>query len=135
MQMECSPYELALQAEAGDVSAQYRLGVLFLMGESVEQDTEAAFRWLMRAASGKQEAAHRLAAKLAPLVDMAESEQSHGAKSRILLIASKLSLSGRSVVQRLNAGFQSHHEVRSNLLSQDKSSAERRRGETFIDPA
>lgn len=41
--------ELAFQAEGGDKSAQYRLGVLFLLGESVEQDLDAAHRWLAKA--------------------------------------------------------------------------------------
>lgn len=42
--------ELAFEAEGGDAEAQYRLGVLFLLGESVEQDLEAAYCWLSRAA-------------------------------------------------------------------------------------
>jgi len=41
--------DLAFQAEGGDLSAQYRLGILFLLGESVEQDLDAAHSWLKRA--------------------------------------------------------------------------------------
>lgn len=54
--------ELAFQAEGGDKSAQYRLGVLFLLGESVEQDPDAACRWLEKA--GQYNGAHLLVEQL-----------------------------------------------------------------------
>jgi hypothetical protein len=55
--------ELAFQAEGGDKSAQYRLGILFLLGESVEQDLDAAYRWLAKA--GPYNGAHLLVERLA----------------------------------------------------------------------
>jgi TPR repeat protein len=47
------------------MQAQYRLGVLFLLGDSVEQDLEAANRWLTRAAARQYPGALSLAEKLA----------------------------------------------------------------------
>src|SRR5258708_40243406 len=58
---------LAFQAEGGDAGAQYRLGGLFLLGDSVEQDLEAANRWLTRAAARQYPGALSLAEKLATL--------------------------------------------------------------------
>ena len=55
--------ELAFQAEGGDKSAQYRLGILFLLGESVEQDLDAAYRWLQKAE--RYQDAHLLVERLA----------------------------------------------------------------------
>jgi TPR repeat protein len=43
--------ELAFAAESGDVNAQYRMGVLFLLGGRVEQDLKAAHRWFQAAAA------------------------------------------------------------------------------------
>jgi TPR repeat protein len=54
---------LAFQAEGGDPSAQYRLGILFLLGESVEQDLDAAHSWLKRA--GRYRGADLLIEKIA----------------------------------------------------------------------
>jgi TPR repeat protein len=51
VQAETDLGDLAFQAEGGDAGAQYRLGVVFLLGDSVEQDLEAANRWLTRAAA------------------------------------------------------------------------------------
>jgi TPR repeat protein len=65
MQVETSLGGLAFQAEGGDAGAQYRLGVLFLLGESVDQDLEAAYQWLSRAADGQYPGASLLAEKLA----------------------------------------------------------------------
>jgi TPR repeat protein len=65
MQVETSLGGLAFQAEGGDAGAQYRLGVLFLLGESVDQDLEAAYQWLSRAAAGQYPGALLLAEKLA----------------------------------------------------------------------
>jgi TPR repeat protein len=64
-QAESTLGELAFQAEGGDAGAQYRLGVLFLLGESVEQDIEAASRWVTRAAASQYPGALALAGKLA----------------------------------------------------------------------
>ena len=64
-QVEISLGELAFQAEAGDPSAQYRLAVLFLLGESVEQDLNAAYLWMAKAASGRHQGAQMLIASLA----------------------------------------------------------------------
>jgi hypothetical protein len=63
---DSSQYALALQAEAGDASAQYRLGVLFLLGSVINQDTEAACRWLLAAAAGNRRDAQALVERLAP---------------------------------------------------------------------
>lgn len=65
MQAETDLGNLAFQAEGGDACAQYRLGVLFLLGDSVEQDLEAANRWLTRAAARQYPGALSLAEKLA----------------------------------------------------------------------
>jgi len=56
--------DLAFRAEGGDAGAQYRLGVIFLLGEAAEQDTEAAYRWLVRAAVAGNEGARALVEKL-----------------------------------------------------------------------
>ena len=39
-------------AEAGDVDAQYELGVMYLKGQGVEQDREQAVQWLQKASDG-----------------------------------------------------------------------------------
>lgn len=65
VQAETDLGNLAFQAEGGDAGAQYRLGVLFLLGDSVEQDLEAANRWLTRAAARQYPGALSLAEKLA----------------------------------------------------------------------
>jgi TPR repeat protein len=65
VQAETDLGNLAFQAEGGDAGAQYRLGVLFLLGDSVEQDLEAASRWLPRAAARQYPGALSLAEKLA----------------------------------------------------------------------
>lgn len=65
MQAESTLGELAFHAEGGDAGAQYRLGVLFLLGQSVEQDLEAAHRWLTRAAASQYSGALPLTEKLA----------------------------------------------------------------------
>jgi len=67
VQAETDLGNLAFQAEGGDAGAQYRLGVLFLLGDSVEQDLEAANRWLTRAAARQYPGALSLAEKLATL--------------------------------------------------------------------
>jgi hypothetical protein len=64
-QTEISLGELAFQAEAGDPCAQYRMAVLFLLGESVEQDLNAAYLWMGRAASGQHPGAPALIESLA----------------------------------------------------------------------
>lgn len=63
---EMSPYELAFQAESGDAGAQFRLGLLFLLGDKVEQDLEAAHRWMAEAARAGHSGAQILADRLAP---------------------------------------------------------------------
>jgi hypothetical protein len=65
MQDGTSPCELAFHAENGDPGAQYRLGVLFMLGEQVEQDPEAAYQWLTRAAAAQHSGAQSLVEKLA----------------------------------------------------------------------
>jgi hypothetical protein len=65
MQAETTLADLAFQAEGGDAGAQYRLGVLFLLGESVEQDLQGAHRWLTRAAERQYPGALALTEKLA----------------------------------------------------------------------
>ena len=44
-------------AEAGDVEAQYELGVMYLKGQGVEQNREQALQWLQRASDGGNEQA------------------------------------------------------------------------------
>jgi hypothetical protein len=67
MQAETDLGGLAFEAEGGDAGAQYRLGLLFLLGDLVEQDLEAANRWLTRAAVRQYPGAVSLAEKLATL--------------------------------------------------------------------
>lgn len=57
--------ELAYQAESGDAQAQYRLGVLFLVGERVDQDMQAAGRWFQSSAANGNNAASRIGQLLA----------------------------------------------------------------------
>jgi len=59
--------ELAYQAESGDAQAQYRLGVLFLLGERVEQDLGAARRWFHAAAANGNHGAERIRRFLSPV--------------------------------------------------------------------
>jgi TPR repeat protein len=59
-QIETSQCDLMLTAEAGDPEAQYQLGVVFLVGDQVEQDSEAAFRWLAKAAAAQHASARSL---------------------------------------------------------------------------
>jgi TPR repeat protein len=58
--------DLASRAECGDPGAQYSLGVFFLLGEILEQDLEAAYQWLARAACRQHPQAQSLVGKLAP---------------------------------------------------------------------
>jgi len=58
--------ELAFQAERGDAEAQYCLGVLFLLGDSVEQNPEAAYKWLAKAAAAQSSEAQSLVDRLTP---------------------------------------------------------------------
>jgi TPR repeat protein len=57
--------DLAFHAASGNAEAQYSLGVRFLLGESVEQDLEAAYQWLTRAAVADYQDAQALAEELA----------------------------------------------------------------------
>ncbi len=63
-QTEINLGELAFQAEGGDPDAQYRMGVLFVLGESVEQDLNAAYRWIAKAAASQHSGARALLEKL-----------------------------------------------------------------------
>ena len=72
-QTETSLGELAFQAEAGDPCAQYRIAVLFLLGESVEQDLKAAYLWMERAASGQHHGAQMLIESLASCRTLSKS--------------------------------------------------------------
>ena len=40
-------------AKNGDVQAQYRLGLFYMLGEGVKQDTQQAIHWLSKAAKQK----------------------------------------------------------------------------------
>ena len=59
--------ELAFQAESGDAHAQYQLGVLFLSGERVEQDLDAARRWFHAAAANGNVGAEAMQKRLLQL--------------------------------------------------------------------
>jgi TPR repeat protein len=76
--------DLAFRAEGGDAGAQYRLGVIFLLGEVAEQDTEAAYRWLVRAAVSGNESAGALVEKLVAgnLVSFAETKNPGAGNAR-----------------------------------------------------
>jgi TPR repeat protein len=58
--------DLAFRAECGDPEAQYSMGVHCLLGELLQQDLDASYQWLMRAACGEHPAAQSLVGKLAP---------------------------------------------------------------------
>ena len=77
-QTEISLGELAFQAEAGDPCAQYRMAVLFLLGESVEQDLNAAYLWMGRAASGQHPGAQALIENLASCRALSKPAQKAG---------------------------------------------------------
>jgi TPR repeat protein len=64
---ELSPNELAFRAESGDAGAQFQLGMLFLLGEGVEQDLGAAYRWFARAAEANHPGARILVQRLAAI--------------------------------------------------------------------
>lgn len=63
--METNFGDLAFQAEGGSAEAQYRMGIWFLLGEPVEQDLEASFQWLAKAAAGDHPDAQSLVKELA----------------------------------------------------------------------
>jgi TPR repeat protein len=64
-QVDNSLSELAFRADAGDGDAQYRMATLFLLGEEVEQDLNASYLWMARAAAGQHPGAQGLLEKLA----------------------------------------------------------------------
>jgi TPR repeat protein len=81
-QVQTSLNDLASRAEGGDPGAQYSLGVLFLLGEALEQDLDASYQWLARAACGQHAEAQLLVDKLAPRHFVAVSlEPSTGIRS------------------------------------------------------
>lgn len=61
---------LQARAQAGDVEAQYRLGVMYLDGQGVPADELEAERWLTRAARGGHTSAY---IRLLPIVKRRES--------------------------------------------------------------
>lgn len=63
---------LTVEAEAGNAEAQYRLGVLLILGTSGEQNRDAAQRWLIRASANGYPGARELAIKLTRLVELDE---------------------------------------------------------------
>jgi hypothetical protein len=77
-QAEVSLGELAFQAEAGDPCAQYSMAAMFLLGESVEQDLNAAYLWMARAASGQHRGAQMLIESLALCRAQAKSTKKAG---------------------------------------------------------
>jgi TPR repeat protein len=79
---ELSPDELAFRAECGDAGAQFQLGMLFLLGERVEQNLESAHRWIARAAEANHPSARILAQRLAAIHPEKPSEPI-GAWSRL----------------------------------------------------
>ncbi len=58
--------KLTLAAEQGETEAQYKLGCMYFKGDGVEQDYDAAFKWLTLAVNGqdqgvkKADAQHKL---------------------------------------------------------------------------
>jgi hypothetical protein len=71
--VQASLNDLALRAECGDPEAQYSMGVHCLLGEVLQQDLQAAYQWLARAACGEHPAAQSLVGKLAPNAFLAHS--------------------------------------------------------------
>lgn len=70
-----SQCDLVFTAEAGDPEAQYQVGVLFLLGDHVEQDSEAAYRWLAASAAAQHAGAQSLVGYVAQWREAAAPEQ------------------------------------------------------------
>jgi len=105
--------DLAFRAEGGDVGAQYRLGVIFLLGELAEKDTEAAYKWLVRAAVAGNEGAGVLVEKLVAgnLVLFAEKSSPgagglSGGRTAPSLLRKGVSLCGRVLGRILRRFFE-----------------------------
>jgi TPR repeat protein len=97
--------DLAFRAESGDPSAQYSLGVIYLLGEAVGQDLAAANKWLGQAAHQQHPEAQVLAAKIAanPLAPLFPEPGNDNSANRSAYDAVIRSL-GRIVRRREPAG-------------------------------
>lgn len=61
-------FELMIaDAQAGNPDAQYTVGYMYYTGQGVQQDEQAAVRWIQRAASNGSERAMRALGKLATI--------------------------------------------------------------------
>jgi TPR repeat protein len=80
--VQASLNDLVLRAECGDPEAQYSMGVHCLLGEVLQQDLEASYHWLARAACGEHPAAQSLVGKLAPNAFVAVS-RGHGKRPTV----------------------------------------------------
>jgi TPR repeat protein len=80
--VQASLNDLVLRAECGDPEAQYSMGVHCLLGEVLQQDLEASYHWLARAACGEHPAAQSLVGKLAPNAFVAPSHD-HGKRPSV----------------------------------------------------
>jgi len=106
-QTESSLGDLAFQAEAGDACAQYRIAVLFLLGESVEQDLSAAYLWMGRAASGQHHGAQMLIESLASCCALSKpTKKAHRFPMRIERVARVLGATRISILRKIQAAVQ-----------------------------
>ena len=103
--------ELAFQAESGDAQAQYRMGVLFLLGERVQQDLGAAARWFRTSAGSGNSAAEDVARVLPDLPASPSAVRKSALSSRFLVPALTL----------LVVSFQSGYEYRRSMSLQPKA--------------
>lgn len=137
-QTETSLGELAFQAEAGDPCAQYRIAVLFLLGESVEQDLNAAYLWMGRAASGQHHGAQMLIESLASCCTLSKStknaDQLPMHRERLTRVLATTTVSSLRKVQ--SAGQWAIIRLRETLARTPGTRMPfRRRGETIDSPA
>jgi TPR repeat protein len=117
-----SPCDLAFQAEGGDSGAQYQLGVLFLLGDQVEQDPDAAYRWLAKAASAQHADAQSLLDKVAQwrAAEAPAKSPWYSREWKIFKSISPLALAAKLRAQaesNLKRGAQEFRNIRSRRLA------------------
>lgn len=137
--------ELTIQAERGEIGAQYSLGVLFLLGEGVKQDLEIAYHWLSRAAS-ENKAAQSLVAKVAVFHQPIRKELRRQFAFGILTKTSGLQTAWRDsrelvrakasrAISRFESIWRLGLRLRGRSLSEEPVFEGRRRHAPFVDPA
>ena len=111
-QVDKSLAELAFQADSGDADAQYCVGLVFLLGESVDQDFVAAYHWMARASAGGHIGAKSLAARLLQVRPGVEEQVS--LPNQVLAKATSVSTTSILLTRQV---FQAIQERTSTLLA------------------